>query len=141
MLIQRLFSKYFYKVEKDAKPKCVLNYQLVETSRAPTFSAYFFHPETWSMSSTVPDVIRVVCQLSCFHFQLQPQRGSISISPTSHLAALALRYICSMCMWMYVFYCRSASDEHWLPSCGNHSGTGGRQSIATRLYRLKLISQ
>ena len=45
------------------------------------------------MSSTIPDVMRVLCQPACFHFHPEPGRGSVSIPHTSHLAALALRYI------------------------------------------------
>lgn len=67
-------------------------------------------------------------------FHLQPQRFSVSIPHTSPLTALALG-----CMWIYVFHCRGASDEDWRPSCGHHSHTGGRQSIATGPHRLTLI--
>lgn len=66
------------------------------------------------MSSTTPDVMRVVCQLACFYFHLEPQRGSVSIPPMSHLAAVALRSIYTvqcMCTWMYVLFGKSDSDE------------------------------
>lgn len=44
---QSFSTKYFYKVEKDAKPEYVLNYPLVGLAQSPPFlSAHFFHPET-----------------------------------------------------------------------------------------------
>lgn len=99
------------------------------------------------MSSTILSVMKVVCQPGFFYFPLELQQGSVGIPHMSHAGAVALRCVCvciHICMYMCVcvsFYCRGAPDEGELPSFGHHSNTGGKQSIATRLCRLKLISQ
>lgn len=75
---QSISTKYFCKVEKDAKPEYVLNYPLVGEkgglAEFPPFQSVHFLPSRKSMKSSVyPDVMRVVCQLACFYFYLEPQ--------------------------------------------------------------------
>lgn len=88
------------------------------------------------MSSTRPDVMRVVCQVVCF-FHLELHCGNVSIHHTSYPAALALRYVCVCVSVCIVEVLQIKAD--CLPV--GVTQTEGRQSIATRPYRLKLISQ
>lgn len=164
MLIQHLFSKprthvmssLFYAVllEKWWKIRGQIPVKLPITTngRVHFFFSFFFCCQL-SLPAQKHEFYNPQCNessMSAWILLFSPRAPARLCWYSSHVSCWCCSFevcvcVCiHICMYMCVcvsFYCRGAPDEGELPSFGHHSNTGGKQSIATRLCRLKLISQ
>lgn len=159
MLIQHLFSKLWTlvmnnlfihiiskkqrKMQKRRKyVKLSISRLSKETTRVSTFSiAYSVCTETRSTSSTIPDVMKILCQPACFYFHLKLHRGSISIPHVSFCYFSFELHICAH-RCIYIFSFLWASQQHRRQPINRHSPVSAQINfpVITSRYPLPLFS-